>query len=120
MKDLQKHFVEAYNKGVSVKKLCAQYDICKSTAYNWIRKYSSIKRTQGKTITAEAYYKLERENRTLRTENEILKRCGCAFESPLADIEALLSPVVDILIIPLPLFDIVAFLLAWIAVSEAL
>ena len=31
---------EAYNKGVSVKKLCAQYDICKSTAYNWIRKYS--------------------------------------------------------------------------------
>ena len=85
LKDLQKHFVEAYNKGVSVKKLCAQYDICKSTAYNWIRKYSSIKRTQGKTITAEAYYKLERENRTLRTENEILKRCGCAFESPLAD-----------------------------------
>lgn len=82
---MKKYFVEAYNNGVLVKKIYAQYGICKSTAYNWIRKYSSIKRTQGKTITAEAYYELERENRMLRTENEILKRCGCASESPLTD-----------------------------------
>ena len=28
LKDLQKHFIEAYNNGVSAKKFCAQYGIC--------------------------------------------------------------------------------------------
>lgn len=54
-------------------------------------------------------------------EDIIISKGPIHFPKPIGFIHhTLLSPVVDILIIPLPLFDIVAFLLAWIAVSEAL
>ena len=82
VKDL---FLTCCDKNWTVQMLCEQFGICKSTAYNWIRKYSPIKRTKGRTITAHDYYQLERENRTLRTENEIFRRSSCSISSPLAE-----------------------------------
>lgn len=78
-------FIVDYERRMSIAELCCRYSICKSTAYNWIREYSPIKRTKGRTITAHDYYQLERENRTLRTENEIFQRSGCSLSSPLAE-----------------------------------
>ena len=76
-------FIVDYERGMSIAELCCRFGICKSTAYNWIREYSPVKRTKGRTITAHDYYQLERENRTLWTENEIFRRSGCALSSPL-------------------------------------
>ena len=84
-RDIHADFIINYERGVPIAELCRRFGICKSTAYNWIRKYSPIKRTTGRTITAHDYYQLERENRTLRTENEIFRRSGCALSSPLSE-----------------------------------
>ena len=84
-RQIHTYFIVDYERGMSIAELCRRFGICKSTAYNWIREYSPIKRTKGRTITAHDYYQLERENRTLRTENEIFRRSGCALSSPLSE-----------------------------------
>ena len=78
-------FIVDYKRGVPIAELCRRFGICKSTAYNWIREYSPVKRTKGRTITAHDYYQLERENRTLRIENEIFRRSGCSLSSTLSE-----------------------------------
>ncbi|MBQ9501611.1 MAG: IS3 family transposase [Lentisphaeria bacterium] len=78
-------FLSCHKQNWTIPMLCERFGICKSTAYNWIREYSPVKRTKGRTITANDYYQLERENRTLRTENEIFRRSGCSLSSPLAE-----------------------------------
>lgn len=78
-------FIALYQKTLNIHDLCEEFGICKSTAYNWIREYAPIKRTKGRTITAHDYYQLERENKTLRTENKIFRRCGCSLDSPLSE-----------------------------------
>lgn len=76
-------FLTCLNQNWTIPMLCERFGICKSTAYNWIREYSPTKRTKGRTVTAHDYYLLERENRTLRTENEIFRRSGCSLSSSL-------------------------------------
>lgn len=78
-------FLTNCDQNWTVAMLCERFGICKSTAYNWLRKYSSVKRTKGRTITANEHYRLERENRTLLTENEIFRRSSCSISSPLAE-----------------------------------
>lgn len=71
--------------GWSIPALCKRFGISKSTAYNWIRDYSPIKRTKQRVVTAHDFYQLERELATLRTENNIFRQCGCSLESPLSE-----------------------------------
>ena len=78
-------FIVLRASGWSVSALCEKFGICRSTAYNWIREDALVKRTKGRTITAHDFYQLGRENKTLRVENEIFRRCGCSLASPLAD-----------------------------------
>ena len=78
-------FINALANGTSVKDLCGQFGICKSTAYNWIKKYSLVKRTKDRTISVHKIYQLERENQTLRAENEIFRRSKCSVISPIDD-----------------------------------
>jgi hypothetical protein len=59
-------FINALANGTSVKDLCGQFGICKSTAYNWIKKHSLIKRTKERTISVHRIYQLERENQKCR------------------------------------------------------
>ena len=82
---LNSQFAHLHSMGWTIHDLCKKFGICKSTAYNWIRKYAPVKRTKGRTITAHDFYQLERENKTLRAENEIFRRCGCSLVSPLVD-----------------------------------
>jgi putative transposase len=73
-----------YRAGTHVEVLCERFGVCKSTAYNWIKKFSPIKRTScRRTVTPDSYYRLERETQTLRTENEIIRRSGFLLSVPL-------------------------------------
>ena len=83
MENIHNKFIQEKNKGVTVKELCLHFNISKSTAYNWIKLYSPIKRPVRETITAHKIYQLEREIQSLRTENEIFKRSGCGLNSTL-------------------------------------
>ena len=83
MEGIHNKFIQSWHAGVPVKELCKQFNICKSTAYNWIKLYSPIKRPEKETITALKIYQLERKIQILKTENEIFKRCGCDLNSPL-------------------------------------
>lgn len=67
--------VALYRAGTPVQTLREKIGVCKSTAYNWIKKFSPIKRTScRRTVTLDSYYRLEREMQTLRAENEIIRR----------------------------------------------
>ena len=46
MEDIHNKFIQEKNKGVTVKELCSHFNISKSTAYNWIKLYSPIKRLE--------------------------------------------------------------------------
>ena len=83
MEDIHNKFIQARNAGVPIKELCQQFNICKSTAYNWIKLYSPVKRPEREAITAHQIYQLERKIQSLRTENEIFKRSGCGLNSTL-------------------------------------
>ena len=73
MEIIHRNFIQARNSGVSIRELCERFNISKSTAYNWIKKYSLVKRTKERTISVHRIYQLERENQTLRTEAENIK-----------------------------------------------
>ena len=77
--------VVLYRAGTPVTALCKKFGVCKSTAYNWIQKYTPIKRKCRRTVTPEDVYRLEREIQTLRTENEIIHRSGLLQKVPLED-----------------------------------
>ena len=78
--------VSLYRAGTPVQTLCERFGVCKSTAYNWIKKFSPIKRTScRRTVTPDSYYRLERETQTLRTENEIIRRSGFLLSVPLEE-----------------------------------
>lgn len=78
--------VALYRAGTPVDVLCERFGVCKSTAYNWIQRFSPIKRAScGRTVTPDSYYRLEREMQTLRTENEIIRRSGFLLSVPLGE-----------------------------------
>jgi transposase-like protein len=83
MQSQHKDFIQARNSGVSIRELCERFNISKSTTYNWIKKYSLVKRTKERTISVHRIYQLERENHTLRAENEIFRRSKCSVISPI-------------------------------------
>ena len=78
MEDIHKKFIRSWENGVPVKELCEQFNICKSTAYNWIKLYSPIKRTKERTISVCRIYQLERENQTLRAGCDFCQKCRLA------------------------------------------
>ena len=56
--------------------LCREFGIALRTGFNWCKSYRQIRRNNGKTVCASDFYRLERENAMLKTENEILKSSG--------------------------------------------
>jgi len=73
--------VEQYQLGGSVKEVCAQHNIARSTLLLWVKQYTADE--TGK-IPRERYL-LEKEVERLRTENLIFKTCGCSPASPLPE-----------------------------------
>ena len=82
--ELKERLASLYNSGCSVKSLCSEYNVFKSSLYNWIHLYSKVK-TEGKLVfTGREVYLLKQEVALLREENEILKKCACSVNSPIS------------------------------------
>ena len=85
-KNIIEQFLKLHKEGENIKSLCTQFGICKSTAYNWIREYTPIRKPyRGRIITPTDYRHLEREKQTLQVENEIFHRSGILSKIPLDD-----------------------------------
>ena len=78
MEIIHRNFIQARNSGLSIRELCERFNISKSTAYNWIKKYSLVKRTKERTISVHKIYQLERENQTLRAGCDFCQKCRLA------------------------------------------
>ena len=73
--------IKQHQTGISAAKLCSQYGIARSTLFLWKKQYTADEAGQ---IPRERYL-LEKELERLRTENTILKTCGCSPASPLSE-----------------------------------
>ena len=73
--------IKQHQTGISAAKLCSQYGIARSTLFLWKKQYTADEAGQ---IPRERYL-LEMELERLRTENTILKTCGCSPASPLSE-----------------------------------
>ena len=78
MEIIHRNFIQARNSGLSIRELCERFNISKSTAYNWLKKYSLVKRTKERTISVHRIYQLERENQTLRAGCDFCQKCRLA------------------------------------------
>lgn len=85
-KNIIEQFLKLHSEGENIKSLCSQFGICKSTAYNWIREYTPIRKPyRGRIITPTDYRKLERAKHTLQVENEIFQRSRILSKISLED-----------------------------------
>lgn len=74
--------LQQYQNGKTIKEICAEYHVSKSSLYNWIRQDRPVKSNRKTYITCRKYYELEQEVLRLREEVEILHRAGCSVQSP--------------------------------------
>lgn len=79
--EFKRMIVEQCRLGNPVEKICAQYNIGRSTVFLWIKQYTSDKAGQ---VPREQYL-MQKELERLRVENQIFKICGYAPPSPLSD-----------------------------------
>ncbi len=79
--EFKRMIVEQYQFEGSVKEICTQYSIARSTLLLWVKQYAADETNQ---IPRERYL-LDKELERLRTENKIFKTCGCSPASPLSE-----------------------------------
>ena len=85
-KKIIEQFLKLHCEGENIKSLCSRFGICKSTAYNWIRECTPIRKPyKGRIITPTDYRKLERAKHTLQIENEIFHRSSILSKISLED-----------------------------------
>lgn len=79
--EFKRMIVKQYQLGNSVKEICAQHSIARSTLFLWVKQYTADEAGQ---IPREQYL-MRKELERLRIENQIFKICGCSPSSPLSD-----------------------------------
>ena len=79
----KRKIVSEHQAGEKATDLCSEYNISKSTLYNWIQQYNEVKAENGEKITAHRLYLLEKRIDKLTKELEIWRRCKCTVDSPL-------------------------------------
>ena len=77
--DFKKTIVNLYENGKSISELSREYGIGKSTIDSWIKKFKSITTSTGKATNNDEILKLQKKNRELELENEILKKAVAIF-----------------------------------------
>ena len=75
--------IEKYRNGYSVKELCEEYGVSKSSIYNWISKYSTMVTQTGNIVSARRLDVLEKRIKRISMENEIFRKCNCSVSAPL-------------------------------------
>lgn len=77
--DFKKTIVNLYENGKSISELSREYGIGKSTIDSWIKKFKTITTSTGKVTNNDEILKLQKKNRELELENEILKKAVAIF-----------------------------------------
>jgi len=77
--NFKKTIVNLYESGKSISDLSREYGVGKSVISNWIKKYQKITTSTGETTTNDEILKLQKRNRELEQEVEILKKAVAIF-----------------------------------------
>ena len=77
--DFKKTLVSLYESGKKLSELQREYGVNESTIRPWITKYGTITTSTGETTTNDEILKLQKKNRELEQENEILKKAVAIF-----------------------------------------
>lgn len=77
--EFKKQMVGLFNTGKSISQIAKEYDLTRSTLQNWINYYNntgSFKIADNRTEEEKELIKLQKENRQLKMENDILKQAA--------------------------------------------
>ena len=77
--DFKKTIVNLYENGKGISELSREYGVGKSTIDSWIKIYKTIITSTGETTTNDEILKLQKKNRELEQEVEILKKAVAMF-----------------------------------------
>ena len=77
--EFKKTVVNLYESGKGISELSREYGIGKSTIDSWIKKYKTIATSTGEVTNNDEILKLQRKNRELEQEVEILKKAVAIF-----------------------------------------
>lgn len=77
--EFKKTVVSLYENGKGISELSREYGIGKSTIDSWIKKYKTITTSTGEVTNNDEILKLQKKNRELEQENEILKKAVAIF-----------------------------------------
>ncbi len=77
--EFKKTVVNLYESGKGISELSREYGIGKSTIDSWIKKYKTITTSTGEVTNNDEILKLQRKNRELEQEVEILKKAVAIF-----------------------------------------
>ena len=77
--DFKKTLVSLYESGKKLSDLSREYGVNESTIRPWITKYGTITTSTGETTCNDEIIKLQKKNRELEQENEILKKAVAIF-----------------------------------------
>ena len=77
--EFKKTVVGLYESGKGISELSREYGIGKSTIDSWIKKYKTITTSTGEVTNNDEILKLQRKNRELEQEVEILKKAVAIF-----------------------------------------
>ena len=77
--EFKKTVVSLYENGKGISELSREYGIGKSTIDSWIKKYKTITTSTGEVTNNDEILKLQKKNRELEQEIEILKKAVAIF-----------------------------------------
>ena len=77
--DFKKTRVNLYESGKSIADFSREYGIGHTNVRNWINKYQTITTSTGETTNNDEILKLQKKNRELEQEVEILKKGVAVF-----------------------------------------
>lgn len=77
--EYKKTIVNLYESGKGISELSREYGMSKSVISNWIKKYKTITTSTGEVTNNDEILKLQKKNRELEQEVEILKKAVAIF-----------------------------------------
>lgn len=79
--DFKKTIVSLYESGKKISELSREYGVGHTNIRNWINKYQTITTSTGEVTNNDEILKLQKKNKELELENEILKKAVAIFST---------------------------------------
>lgn len=77
--EYKKNIVKLMETGKSIADISHEYGLTRSILYEWKKKYGTITTNEGVVTNNAELEKIIKENKTLKEENEILKKAMAIF-----------------------------------------